>query len=98
MTLLSADQVSGSTPEGSDHYAQAHLPFDFEPRIVPDASLGAESGELPVRSKIAASMDLVDRLERRQSMEIIPLRSIPRAEHGHHVCNRSVKPSELPTP
>src|SRR5258708_2080315 len=29
MTLLSADQVSGSTPEGSDHYAQAHLPFGF---------------------------------------------------------------------
>ncbi len=30
MTLLPADQVSGSTPEGSDHYAQAHLPFGFE--------------------------------------------------------------------
>src|SRR5258707_6775866 len=30
MTLLSADQVSGSTPEGSDHYAQGHLPFGFE--------------------------------------------------------------------
>jgi predicted RNA-binding protein YlqC (UPF0109 family) len=29
MTLLSDDQVSGSTPEGSDHYAQAHLPFGF---------------------------------------------------------------------
>jgi hypothetical protein len=62
MTLLSADQVSGSTPKGSDHYAQAHLPFGFEPRIVPDASSGAESGELRVRSKIAASMDLVDRI------------------------------------
>jgi hypothetical protein len=30
MTLLPADQVSGSTPEGSDHYVQAHLPFGFE--------------------------------------------------------------------
>ena|ERR1700730_725466 len=60
MTLLPADQVFGSTTEGSDHYAQ--LPFGFEPRIVPDASLGAESGELPVRSKIAASMDLVGRI------------------------------------
>jgi hypothetical protein len=28
----------------------------------PDASSGAESGELPVRSKIAPSMDLVDRI------------------------------------
>src|SRR5260221_647014 len=46
-------------------------------RIVPDASLGAESGELPVRSKIAASMDLVERLERRQSMEIVPCDPIP---------------------
>ena len=95
MTLLSADQVSGSTPEGSDHYAQAHLPFDFEPRIVPDASLGAESGELPVRSKIAASMDLVERLERRQSREIVPLRSNHQPEHAHHVCNMCGKPSEI---
>src|SRR5258708_18403834 len=30
MTLLPADQVSGWTPEGSDHYAQAHLFFGFE--------------------------------------------------------------------
>jgi len=30
MTLLSDDQVSGSTPEGSEHYAQAHLLFGFE--------------------------------------------------------------------
>jgi len=30
MKLLSADQVSGSTPEGSEHYAQAHLLFGFE--------------------------------------------------------------------
>ena len=62
MKLLSADQVSGSTADGSEHYAQAHLLFGFEPRIVPDASSGAASGELPVRSKIAASMDLVDRI------------------------------------
>jgi hypothetical protein len=61
MPLLQADQVSGSTPEGSDHYEKAHLPFGFEPRIVLDASLGAESGELPVRSKVAASMDKLER-------------------------------------
>jgi len=29
MKLLSAE-VSGSTPEGSEHYAQAHLLFGFE--------------------------------------------------------------------
>ncbi|SRR6266852_7670282 len=95
MTLLPADQVSGSTPEGSDHYAQAHLPFAFEPRIVPDASSGAESGELPVRTKLAASMDLVERLERRQSMEIVPLRSDLQPEHARHVCNMCGKPSEI---
>jgi hypothetical protein len=44
------------------HYAQAHLPFGVEHRIVPDASSGTESGELLVRGKIAASMDLVDRI------------------------------------
>ena len=33
----------------------------FERESYPDASSGAESGELPVRSKVAASMDLVDR-------------------------------------
>jgi hypothetical protein len=30
MILLLADQVSGSTPEGSEHYTQAHLLFGFE--------------------------------------------------------------------
>jgi hypothetical protein len=92
MPLLQADQVSGSTPEGSDHHEQAPLPFGFEPRIVPDANSGAESPELPVRSKVAASMD---KLERRQSMEIVPLRSDPRPEYAHHVCNMCGKPSEI---
>ena len=53
------------------------------------------SGELPVQSKAAASMDLVERLERRQSMEIVPLRSNPQPEHAHHVCNMCGKPSEI---
>ena len=35
---------------------------------------------------------LVDRLERRQSMKIVPL---PRPEHAHHVCNMCGKPSEI---
>ncbi len=76
------------------NYAQAHLPFGFEreSHLMPAR---AESGELPVRSKVVASMDLVERLERRQSMEIVPLRSDPRPEHAHHVCNMCGKPSEI---
>jgi hypothetical protein len=62
MTLLPADQVSGSTAERSEYYAQAHLPFGFERESYLNASFGAESRELPVRSKITASMDLVDRI------------------------------------
>jgi len=48
-----------------------------------------------MQSKVAASMDLAERLERRQSMEIVPLRSNPQPEHAHHVCNICGKPSEI---
>ncbi len=48
-----------------------------------------------MQSKVAASMDLAERLERRQSMEIVTLRSNPQPEHAHHVCNICGKPSEI---
>ena len=54
-----------------------------------------QSGELPMQSKVAASMDLAERLERRQNMEIAPMRSNPQQEHAHHVCNMCGKPSEI---
>jgi len=60
MKLLSAE-VSGSTPNESEHFAQAHLFFGFEHESYLMSSR-AEIGELPVRSKSAASMDLVDRI------------------------------------
>ena len=43
-----------------------------------------------MQSKVAASMDLAERLER-----IAPLRSNPQPEHAHHVCNMCGKPSEI---
>ena len=59
MVLLSANQVSGSTPEGSEHYAQAHLLFSFE----------HESCLMPAPEQRVVncpcgllSMDLVDRI------------------------------------
>jgi hypothetical protein len=40
-------------------------------------------------------MDLAERLARRRSMEIVPLRSNPQPERAHHVCNICGKPSEI---
>src|SRR5258708_39659226 len=42
-------------------------------------------------------MDLVERLERWQSMEIVTLRSNPQLEHAHHVCNMCGKPWKSPS-
>ena len=52
----------GKSREHTPGVERSVEPFSPGLRSLPDASSRAESGELPLRNKVAASMDLVDRI------------------------------------